>query len=102
MYSEGLGVNQDYKQAMNWYKKAAEQGSMLAQYDLGLMYGKGQGTPQNYKYAYVWSCLAAAQGDESAKNNRDIFAKKLSPQHLGEAQELAAGIQYKIDHPFKK
>jgi hypothetical protein len=28
-----------------------------------------------------------------------IVAEKLSPQQMVEAQELAAKIQYKIDHP---
>jgi len=63
------------------------------------MYDNGRGVPQNYKLAYVWSSLAAAQGHENGKNNRDIVAEKLSPQHIIQAQELAAKIQYKIDHP---
>ncbi|GHT71714.1 hypothetical protein AGMMS49950_08830 [Endomicrobiia bacterium] len=26
MYLKGLGVKQDYKEAINWFKKSAEQG----------------------------------------------------------------------------
>jgi TPR repeat protein len=63
------------------------------------MYYEGKGVPQNYKLAYVWFSLAAAQGHENAKKARDIYAKKLSPQQIVQAQELAAKIQYKIDHP---
>lgn len=34
MYSIGLGVPQDSKQAVTWFRKAAEQGHVLAQYEL--------------------------------------------------------------------
>jgi TPR repeat protein len=30
-YAEGLGVEQDYTQAVHWYRKAAEQGDTDAQ-----------------------------------------------------------------------
>jgi len=70
------------------------------------MYAQGEGVTQNYKFAYVWASLAAAKGNkngfynnENAIKNRDIGAKKLSPQQLSEAQDLAAKIQYQIDHP---
>ena len=99
MYKIGKGVPQDYKQAADWYTKAAEQGDADAQLNLGLMYVKGQGVPQNYKLTYVWSSLAAAQGGENAIHNRDITVKKLTPQQLAEAQDIAAKIQYQIDHP---
>ena len=65
------------------------------------MYAKGQGVTQNYKFAYLWFSLSAAQGGESVIKNRDITAKKLSPQQLSETQDLAAQIQKKIDNPTK-
>ncbi len=100
-YNNGQGVAQDYKQAVYWWTKAADQGYASAQYNLGVMYGEGKGVPQNYKLAYVWSSLAAAQGNENAIKNRDLSEKRMSPQQLSEAQDLAAQIQYKIDNPVK-
>lgn len=35
MYSEGKGVKQDYKKAIEWHEKAAYQGYSVAQYNLG-------------------------------------------------------------------
>ena len=36
-YGLGLGgVNQDYAQAVSWYRKAAEQGDAMAQYSLSV------------------------------------------------------------------
>ena len=105
MYAKGQGVPQDYKKAVYWYKEAAEQGYASAQHNLGYMYLNGQGVPQNYKLAYVWASLAAAQGfypynlsPSLAIELRDTLAEMLSPQQLAEAQELAAKIQYRIDH----
>lgn len=99
VYSKGQGVLQDYKKATYWFTKAANQGDAAAQYSLGVMYYNGHGVPQNFQRAYVWSNLAAAQGFKDALQNRDFLAAKLSPQQLAEAQELAAKIQHKIDHP---
>ena len=101
MYYEGKGVPQDNKQAVYWYKKAAEQGDAKAQSILGAMYDLGEGVPQNHKLAYVWSSLSAAQGDKLAIKNRDLRAGSLSSQQLAEAQDLAAKIQYKIDNPSR-
>ena len=67
MYSEGLGVNQDYKTAVKWYALAAEQGLANAQYNLGRMYSLGQGVNQDDKQAAEWVTRAAEQGHAEAQ-----------------------------------
>ena len=62
MYEEGQGVRQDYAQAEQWYRKAAEQGNAGAQFNLGLMYAKGEGVRQNYKIAKEWFGKACDNG----------------------------------------
>jgi TPR repeat protein len=47
----GWGVPQDYAQAAIWYRKAAEQGSAEAQFNLGLLYDNGLGVPLDYSQA---------------------------------------------------
>ncbi len=69
--------------------KAAEQGDAKAQFMLGMMYFNGRGVAQDYKLAYVWSSVSAANGHIEAAANRDLFAKRLSPAVLAEAQALA-------------
>ena len=61
---DGLGAYDrgDYKEAVKWYRLAAEQGDAKAQYYLGAMYGKGQGILQDYKEAAKWYRLSAEQG----------------------------------------
>ena len=67
----------------------ASQGDAAAQTNLGSMYGSGQGVPQNYVQAHMWYNLAAAQGDAEGTKNRDLVAKKMTPQQIAQAQELA-------------
>ena len=103
LYDFGKGTVENHDMAVYWYKKSAEQGNVDAQYNLAIKYAKGEGVPQNNKLAYVWSSLSAAHAYENLRKNaiinRDIFANYLSPQQLNEAQELAAKLQYRIDHP---
>jgi TPR repeat protein len=66
-YHTGLGVTQDYTEAVKWYRKAAEQGFALAENNLGWMYLKGLGVPQDREKAILWFTRAAKQGNESAK-----------------------------------
>ena len=62
MYYHGHGVDVNYKKAIEWYEKAAEQGDAQAQYNLGSMYYNGQGVDVNYKKAFEWFEKAAKQG----------------------------------------
>lgn len=65
--SRGCGAAQDYTQAVDWYRKAAEQNEAAAQYSLGLMYEQGTGVPRNLTEASRWYQLAAKNGDPDAK-----------------------------------
>ena len=61
MYDNGQGVPKDYKEAVKWYTKSAEQEDAESQYNLGLMYYNGEGVPQDYKEAVKWYTKAAEQ-----------------------------------------
>ncbi len=49
-YQEGLGQAKDYKQAAEWYGKAAAQGHRMAQFSLGNLYFErcGEGSSQSH------------------------------------------------------
>ena len=89
MYDNGFGVPQDYAAALKWYRKAAEQGYAEAQHNLGDMYANSYGVTQDYVQAHMWFNLAAAQDNETARENRDIVAKKMTPADLSKAQAMA-------------
>lgn len=66
-YYRGLGVPQDYRQALLWYSKAANQGFAPAQTQLGSMYQHKWGVPRDYKRALAYYRSAAKQGDALAE-----------------------------------
>jgi TPR repeat protein len=69
-YEEGWsGLSKDDTQAVNWYRKAAEQGNAFAQNSLGSMYCDGQGLEKNYAQAVNWYRKAAEQGNDVAQGN---------------------------------
>ena len=93
MYAQGQGVTQDYKEAIRLYRLAAGQGDAVAQNSLGEMYRDGKGAAQDYTHAYMWFNLASSAGDTDATKNRDLAAKKMTPQQIEKAQEMAKACQ---------
>ena len=61
-YDEGTGVPQSYRQAMEWFEKAAKQGHVDAQVNLGTLYLQGEGAPQSAQMGLFWFDRAAEQG----------------------------------------
>ena len=72
MYERGDGISEDYVAAFNWYKKAAELGFAMAQYNVGLMYDLGRGIPEDKFMAVHWYQKSANQGDFFAQRNLAI------------------------------
>ena len=69
LYKEGKNVTQNYKQAVEWYCKAAEQGHPQAQCDLGLCYEFGEGVDEDLQRAAELYLMAAKQRYDVAQCN---------------------------------
>ena len=69
---EGVGVDQNYEEAVKWYRKAANLGSAEAQNRLGIRYYNGEGIEQSYEEAVKWFQKAAEQGYAKAQNNLGV------------------------------
>lgn len=67
MYYYGTGVTQDYDEAVNLFRLAADQGNSVAQCSLGEMYEKGEGVAKDNAQAVDLCRKAAEEGDEDAK-----------------------------------
>ena len=76
MYANGQGVAQDYKQALAWFQKAANQGDAKAQNNLGFMYQNGFGVAQNYQQAKAWYQKVLAQPDTPENAEAKAKARK--------------------------
>jgi len=64
-----------YKEAVKWYQKAADQGDSDALNNLGIMYENGQGVEKDRQKAYDLYKKAAEEGNVYAINN----ARRLAP-----------------------
>lgn len=64
-YEYALGVPQDNEQAVLWLRKAAEQGNVPAQVELGIVFDK----MQDYNQAFTWYSKAAESGNARAQYN---------------------------------
>lgn len=53
-YYNGQDVSQNYAKALNWLRKAAEQGHVKAQSHLVDMYSRGEGVQQDHAEATKW------------------------------------------------
>lgn len=91
LYYQGLGVPQDYQEAVKWLTKAADQRHIYAEVTLaGILTDGVQGViPKDYPQALMWFMFAAAQGDVEAVEFRDSLAMKMTPVQIVEAQKRA-------------
>ncbi|MCL2378515.1 MAG: toll/interleukin-1 receptor domain-containing protein [Defluviitaleaceae bacterium] len=71
-YVIGNGVEKNHEKAVYWFLKAAEQGSMIAQYNLGNSYTLGEGVAADSDKAVYWYRKSAEQGYADAQNNLGI------------------------------
>ena len=93
MYASGLGVIQDYNEAVKWFRLSSSQGNAQAQKIYGLMYASGRGVTQDYVRAHMWLNISASSGYKNAEANLDIVAKKMTPTQIEKAQEMATRCQ---------
>jgi hypothetical protein len=66
-YSAGNGVLKNKKEALKWYRMAAEQGLDQAQYLLGLFYAQGTFGIKSDAESLKWTRKAAEQGHSGAQ-----------------------------------
>jgi hypothetical protein len=81
LYAQGdkkQAVLQDETQAARWFTKAAEDGSVPAQYKLSLLYWGGHGLPKDANKAYFWAVLARAGGQEGSKDLAKVLANGMT------------------------
>ena len=67
VYRPGLGVTRDPAMAVQWIRKAADQGMVIAYPELAECYQLGIGVPQDYAKAIEWETRFAQGGDAYAE-----------------------------------
>jgi hypothetical protein len=66
-YQDGLGQAKDYKQAAEWYEKAAAQGHRMALFSLGNLYFEGDGVAKDQVKAIELYRQSADKGYDQAE-----------------------------------
>src|SRR5436190_14753660 len=89
-YENGDGIARDVAAALQWYRRAAEQGLPAGQRAVGVMYNFGQGVEQDYPKALEWYLRAAAAGDPIAENNIGVLYQRGS----GVPVDYAAAVEW--------
>lgn len=79
----------DYAEATKWFRLAAEQGFTDAQCMLSAAYATGRGAQKDDVLAFMWSSIAATHGDKDASEFRDQVARKMTPEEIARAKEMA-------------
>ena len=72
-YLTGQGAEQDDDQALEWFRKSADQGSAEGQFFMGYMYANGRSVTKNDKQAVSWYTLSADQGLDLAQNELGVM-----------------------------
>jgi TPR repeat protein len=94
MHHEGQATPVDHETEMKWFRRAAEAGSGLAQYQLGTGYANEHGFARDYVRAYMWINLAGTRGYGGGSKGQVAVAKQalvelMSPEDLARAQKLS-------------
>ncbi len=58
----GLGTEQKYEKAFEWFWKSAQEGNKFAQYSLANLYYYGNGVEKDLSQAFLWYQKSSAQG----------------------------------------
>lgn len=77
----------DMHKAAQFYEKAAENGDLQAQYDIGYMYKNGDGVKKDLEKGAKWMVLAAERGSAAAQNDYGIMLQ--FGQGVEQNEELA-------------
>lgn len=66
MHCYGLGTEQDYEKAFEWFLKSAQESNKFAQYSLANLYYYGNGVEKDLSQAFLWYRKSSEQGQPYA------------------------------------
>jgi TPR repeat protein len=86
-------VRSEHTETISWIQMGAQNGNVLAQFNLGGAYLKGKGVSRDTIEAYKWLFLAAENGHNDARAICNALSKKMDSGAVVKAQELARNWQ---------
>ena len=89
MFAMGLGVEQNYERAFDWYLRSAMKGHPGAQSGIGWYYEVGLGIPTpDPVRAYLWYTLSSIGGDIDAKDSLEEITKRMTREEIERGNTL--------------
>jgi len=79
IFQKGIRIQKNTGHAFYWYQRAAQQGNLLAQYNVWFAYLTGDGTEANAQQANKWFARASLK---SACSTQSIVAQLLGSNTL--------------------
>lgn len=87
-YTNGNGVPHDAQEALEWFRKAANQGNADAQIIIGIAYASGKITPATNKTAIEQNGRKAVDLSQKAADQRNKIAEYLLATAYAKDQSL--------------
>ena len=92
MHCYGLGTEQDYEKAFEWFLKSAQEGNKFAQYSLANLYYYGNGVEKDLSQAFLWYRKSSEQGQ--ADDNLYYKLGAMYKKGLGTEIDIPKAIEY--------
>ena len=87
MFCYGLGTEQDYEKAFEWFERSAKQKNKFAQFSLANLYYYGSGIEKDLSQAFLWYQKSSAQGQPYASY---VIAQMYSKgEYVSQSEETA-------------
>jgi len=92
----GIGVVKNPVEAVKWYRKAAEQGNVDAQLNLGICYYRGEGVLRDHVEAYAYYNIAGIT-TELGRSKLNFLEQEISPIQVEAGQKRSKELQKEIE-----
>jgi hypothetical protein len=96
MNENGQGMAIDIEQAITWYRKAALQGHIRAQANLGRTIGTNNADENKQNEALAWLSIASQQGDVSAEKGLIEIEPVMTPEKRQKINAMTIEIRKQI------
>ena len=99
MYAHGKGIPKDEDKAVELFRKAAMQGNVTSQYNLGSIYSGEESALKDDVEAYAWLTVVNSDGNgnEAAKKALEFLQSKLTQEELTDANRRATKLSSEIE-----
>lgn len=103
MYETGIGIDQDFAEAVKWYRKAAIWGCKSILLSLAKLCATGTGTQQNRVEAFKWLVILNRPSDPNVQSLFRSLTERMDEKSIKRAKRLASNyVPYFMKESLKR